>query len=60
MSRPGRFTPGKDPVPSLLEAVWAPGPVWSGAENLTSTGIRFPDRPACSGGYPGPHLGSTK
>ena len=25
--RPGRFTPGKDPVPILWEAVWAPGPV---------------------------------
>ena len=28
------FTPGKDPVPILQEAVWAPGPVWTGAENL--------------------------
>ena len=25
-SRPGHFTPGKDPVPILQEAVWAPGP----------------------------------
>jgi hypothetical protein len=24
------FTPGKDPVPILQEAVWAPGPVWTG------------------------------
>ena len=23
-------TPGKDPVPILQEAVWAPGPVWTG------------------------------
>jgi hypothetical protein len=28
MPGPGRFTPGKDPVP---EAGWAPGPVWTGA-----------------------------
>jgi hypothetical protein len=28
------FTPGKDPVPILQEAGWAPGPVWTGAENL--------------------------
>ena len=34
------FTPGKDPVPVVQEAGWAPGPVWTGAENLTTTGIR--------------------
>jgi len=28
------FTPGKDPVPNVQEAGWAPGPVWTGAENL--------------------------
>jgi hypothetical protein len=27
---------------------WAPGTVWTGAENLASTGIRSPDRPARS------------
>jgi len=42
------FTPGKDPVPIVQEAGWAPGPVWIGAENLASTGIRSPDRPARS------------
>jgi len=26
--------------------VWASGPVWTGAENLTPTGILFPDHPA--------------
>jgi len=26
-ARPGRFTPGKVPVPILQEAGWAPGPV---------------------------------
>ena len=34
------FTPGKDPVPILQEAGWAPGPVWRGAENLVPTGVR--------------------
>jgi len=42
------FTPGKDPVTIIQEAGWAPGPVWTGAENLASTGIRSPDRPARS------------
>ena len=32
--RPCRFTPGKDPVLILWEAGWAPGPVWTGAENF--------------------------
>jgi len=39
------FTPGKDSVPLLQEAEWAPGPIWTGAENLAPTGIRSPDRP---------------
>ena len=34
------FTSGKDPVPILQEAGWAPGLVWTGAENLVPTGIR--------------------
>ena len=42
---PGRFTPGKDPVPIVQEAGWAPRPVWTGAENLAPTGIRSPRRP---------------
>jgi len=33
------FTPGKDPVPIVQEAGWAPGPVCVGAENLVPTGI---------------------
>jgi hypothetical protein len=41
-------TPGKDPVPIVQEAGWAPGPVWTGAENLAPTGIGSPDRPARS------------
>ena len=48
-SRPGRsLPPGKDPVPIVQEAGRAPGPVWTGAENLSPTGIRSPDRPARS------------
>ena len=42
------FTTGKDPVPILQEAGWAPGSVWTGADNLVPTGIRSPDRPARS------------
>jgi hypothetical protein len=42
------FTPGKDPIPIVQEAGWAPGPVWTGAENLAPTGIRSPDRPVRS------------
>jgi len=42
------FTPRKDPVPIVQEAGWAPGPVWTGAENLAPNGIRPPDRPAHS------------
>ena len=30
------FTPGKNPVPIAQEAGWAPGWVWTGAENLCS------------------------
>jgi len=42
------FTPGKDPVPIVQEAGWAPGPVWTGAEYLAPTGIQSPDHPARS------------
>jgi hypothetical protein len=54
------FTPWKDPVPIVHEGGWAPGPVWTGAENLAPNGIRSPDRPARSESlyrlsYPGPH-----
>ena len=52
--------PGKGPVPVVLEPGWAPGLIWTGAENLSSTGIRSPDRPARSESlyrlsYPGPN-----
>ena len=42
------FTPGKYLVPILQEAGWAPGLVWTGAENLAPTRIRFPDHPTHS------------
>jgi len=42
------FTLGKDPVPIVQEAGWAPEPVWTGAEDLAPTRTRSPDRPACS------------
>ena len=57
---PATFTPGKDPVPIVQKAGWAPGPVWIVAENLAPTGIRSLDRPARSESlyrlrYPGPY-----
>jgi hypothetical protein len=33
------------PIPIVQDAWWAPGPVWTAAENLVPTGIRSPDRP---------------
>jgi len=48
MPRPGRFTPGKDPVLIVQEAEWVPRPVWTGVENLAPPGIRSPVRSACS------------
>jgi len=45
MPRP-LFTPGKDLVPIVQEAGWAPGSaVWTGAENLAPpTRIKSPDQ----------------
>jgi hypothetical protein len=36
---PAAFTPGKDPVPLVQEAGWAPEPVWIVAENLAPPGF---------------------
>jgi hypothetical protein len=36
---PAAFTSGKDPVPIVQEAGWAPGPVWISAENLAPPGF---------------------
>ena len=33
------FTPEKDLVPIVQEAGWAPGPVWTEAENLSPPGF---------------------
>ena len=38
------FTPGKEPVPILQEAGWAPGPVWTGG-NSRPHWDSIPDRP---------------
>ena len=39
--------PGKDPVPILQEAGWAPGPVWTGGKSHPDQDS-IPDRPARS------------
>ena len=47
-STPGpHFTPGKDPVPILQEAGWAPGPVWTGRKSRPHWDL-IPDRPSRS------------
>ena len=44
---PGHTFPGKDPLPIVREAGWAPGPVWMGGKSRP-TGIWSLDRPARS------------
>ena len=41
------FTPGKDPVPILQGAGWAPGPFWTGGKSHPHRDS-ISDRPACS------------
>ena len=41
------FTPGKDPVPIVQEAGWAPGPVWTGGKSRPHRDS-IPDLPARS------------
>jgi hypothetical protein len=58
------FTPRKDPVPTLQEAGWAPGPVWTGGKSRPQQDL-IPDHPACSQllyqlSYPAHALCSTK
>ena len=50
MSRPAALPPGMSPATIGQDGRGAPGPVWTGAENLypPPPGIRSPDRPACS------------
>ena len=43
---PAALYPRKYMVAIVQEAGWAPGLVWTGAENIAPTGIRSPDRPA--------------
>ena len=42
-----QFTPGKDPVPILQEAGWAPGLAWSGGKSRPHRDS-IPDRPTLS------------
>jgi hypothetical protein len=49
----------------VQEAGWAPGPVWTGAENLAPTGIQSPYLPSRSQSlyrlsYPAPRTGEFK
>ena len=45
---PAALPPGKRAGNHSTGGWVGPGPVWTGAENLASTGIRSPDRPARS------------
>ena len=62
---PAALPSRKDPVPIAQEAEWAPGSVWTGAENLAPTGILFPNGPARSESlyrlsYRGPNVDSVE
>ena len=48
MPCPSCFTPRNDTVPIVLEAGWAQGLVWMGAEKLTHTRIQSLDHPVRS------------
>jgi hypothetical protein len=43
---PAALPPERDPVPVVQEAGRAPGPIWTGVENLASTGVQPPNRQA--------------
>lgn len=54
----------RDAVLIVKETGWALGPIWMGPENLTLTGVRTPDRPACGDSlynvhYPGQQISTT-
>jgi len=63
--RHGRFTPGKETRYLMYRRLGgSPGPVWTGAENLTLTGIRSLDLPdrnlvAVRGNVQGEFIGGT-
>ena len=42
------YPQGRRPDTRYKGAAYAQGPVWTGAENLAFTGIRFPGRPGLS------------
>jgi hypothetical protein len=42
VSRLDRFTLGNNQAPIVLDDGWAPGPLWTGAENLASPGFDSP------------------
>ena len=44
---PAALYPGKDPIPILQEAGWAPGPVQTDGKSRAHRDS-IPDRPACS------------
>jgi hypothetical protein len=46
--RPRGFIPRNESRYGLYGAGWAPGPLWTSAENFAPTRIRSPDRPARS------------
>jgi hypothetical protein len=55
------YTRERDMILIVEETGWAPGPVWTGVENLAPTGIRSPDRQVRSESlyrlsYRGPHV----
>ena len=45
---PAALRQERDPLSIVYEAGWAPGPVWTGAENFVHAGIQSPDRPTRS------------
>jgi hypothetical protein len=52
---PPALPPRKRPGTHCRETEWFPGQVWTGAENISPTGIRSPDRPALSESLHRPH-----
>jgi hypothetical protein len=48
MLRPVYFTSGKGSVLIVQEGGWAPGPVWTGAENLAPHLDSVPGQPVAS------------
>jgi len=48
IATPLELYPRKDPLPTVREAGWVPGSVWTDAENLAPTGIQSPEHPVCS------------